>query len=75
MFKIKNSTSQSFNVDWTDLTKLARNAGIVGGSAALAYFISHLSSVNLGEYTVVLVPIISVVADLAYRWFKDNTPE
>lgn len=68
-------TSFAFSLNLTDVQKLIRDAGIVGGGAAIAYLISNLSSLNMGALTVVLVPVLSTVLNAVYKWFKDNSPE
>lgn len=75
IIKIKNDTSGKGSIDWTDVIKLGRDAGIVGGSAAVAYAMSHLTTLNLGESTVWLVPLFAVGLNLLYKWLKDNTPQ
>jgi len=65
--------SQKFSLDATDISKLGRNAVLVGISAALTYAASQLGNLELGALGPLLVPIISTVLDSAITWIKDNT--
>lgn len=74
LVKIKEDKSPSGKIDFTDLTKLGRDAAFVGGAAAASYMLTHVAGLDFGEYTVWLVPLISVGINLLYKWFKDNSP-
>lgn len=74
LIKIKEDTSPKFKIDWTDTKKVTRDAAIVGGAAAVAYMMSHLSGMNFGEASVWLIPAISIALNFAYKWLKDNSP-
>lgn len=68
-----NSTSPSGKLDLTDFKKLLRDATIVGVGAGLVYAAQNVASVNFGEYTPFLVPVVSFLIDGIYRYYRDNT--
>lgn len=67
--------STKFSLNAADVVKLLKNAALVAVSAALAYTAQHLSSLNLGPSTALVVPIIALVLDAMIKWVKDNTKE
>lgn len=75
IIKIKPDTSGANHIDFTDLQKLGVEAVFVGGSAAVAYMLSHVGGLDLGEATVWMVPLLTIGLNLAWKWLKDNTPK
>lgn len=69
------SDSPAGVADKVDALKAIRTAGLVGIAASLSYLVTHLSSVDLGEYATTLVPVVAFVLDYLYRLVKDNTPK
>lgn len=75
-FKIKSDgTSPQFSIDDNDIVKLLRDAGIIGLGAAVAYLMANISNLNLGDGTYILIPALSVLLNLIYKWIKDNSPK
>lgn len=74
-FKVKPGTSKAGQLDLTDAKKLGKDAAIVGACAAVAYLVSHIGGLNLGDSTALIVPILTFGLDMVYRWLKDNSPK
>lgn len=75
-FKIKQSnTSPSFSLDNNDLNKLIKDAGIVAAGAFIAYLMAHISDVNFGSNTFIIIPAISMLLNMIYKWIQNNSPE
>lgn len=71
MFKIKTDTSARNQLDMTDLSKVLRDASMVGLGAGIVYLMNHTADLNLGTGTAIGV---SVILNLLYKWIKDNSP-
>ena len=67
--------SKKFRLDMTYFVSLFRNAGLVGGAAALAYVAQNMSSLDLGTIGTLLVPVIAVGLDTAIKWMRDNSKD
>ena len=67
-------SSPQFNLDMTDATKLVKDAGIVGAGAALTYLIAHISSLDFGQYTLLIIPAISTGLNILLKWAQNNNP-
>ena len=63
--------SPSGSIDKKGLIKVVKGAGIVGGAAALAYILEALPGVNLGEYTPIIVGILSIVINFVRKWLMN----
>ena len=65
--------SKKFSLNWSDFAGVMKNAGLVGGAAALAYIAQNLTSLEIGSMGMIFIPIIAVGLDTAIKWMKDNT--
>jgi len=65
--------SPSFKLDLTDLWVVIRNAIFVALAAFLTVIINSIGELDLGQYTVILIPIVTVILDTILKWLKDNT--
>ena len=65
--------SKRFSLNGADVVKLLKNAGLVGGAAALTYIANNLGDLNLGTTLGLVVPIVAVALDSAIKWLKDGT--
>jgi len=66
------NTSGAFSLDLTDVKKLGIHALLVGVAAALTVAVDSLGSLNLGAYTAVVVPIVSIGLNTALKWIRAN---
>lgn len=66
------STSTAFSVNMVDVKKIAINALMTGATAVVLYLSGNLTSVDLGIYTPVVLPLISGTLDFVYRYLKSN---
>ena len=65
--------SKRFTLNCTDVVKLLKNAGLVGGAAALTYIANNIGQLDLGATMGLVVPIVAVALDSAIKWLKDGT--
>ena len=65
--------SKRFTLNGTDVVKLLKNAGLVGGAAALTYIANNIGQLDLGVTMGLVVPIVAVALDSAIKWLKDGT--
>ena len=67
--------SKKFTLNWADISKIGKNALLVGGAAALTYVAGSLDQIDLGTLGALFVPIVAVGLDTAIKWLKDNKNE
>ena len=67
--------SKKFTLNWADITKIGKNAALVGGAAALTYIAGNLDQIDLGTLGTLFVPIVAVGLDTPIKWLKDNKDE
>jgi len=65
--------SKSFALDLTDVAGLFKNALLVAIAAFLTTVVNSLGSLDLGGYTPLVVPMVTVILDTIIKWTKDNT--
>lgn len=65
-------TSSPGQLDKVDAVKLLKHVVVVSLSAGLTALAAKLNVINLGEYTVALVPVLSLCINAALKWLKDN---
>lgn len=65
--------SKRFTLNGADVVKLLKNAGLVGGAAALTYIANNIGQLDLGTTMGLVVPIVAVALDSAIKWLKDGT--
>lgn len=67
------SDSEAGKLNGTDWVKTLRDTSIVAGSAAVAYLLEKVPSMNFGEYQVMAIPALTFVLTTAMRFLRDNT--
>jgi len=67
--------SKKFTLNWADISKIGKNAILVGSAAALTYFSQNLEDINMGAMAALFVPIVAAGLDTAIKWLKDNKEE
>lgn len=70
-----NKGSTSFSLNTTDLVSVGKNALLVGLAAVLTYLGENLSSLDLGNMSALIVPVVVVVINTVVKWAKDNTKD
>jgi len=68
-----NNGSKSFELNWSDIATVGKNALLVGGAAALTVVAQNLHVIDLGTYGPVIVPMITIALDLTIKWMKNNS--
>ncbi len=66
------SLSSAFKFDFTDTLKVVRHAAIVAAAAGLTVVVNNVASLDLGPYTVVIIPVVSSALNALLRFVKDN---
>jgi hypothetical protein len=64
--------SKSFSLDMIDVWSLLKNALLVAVAAFLTALMNGLAHLDLGEYTALIVPMVTVVLDTVIKWAKNN---
>ena len=72
---MKNCGSTAFSLNATDLVLVGKNALLVGLAALLTYVGEHLTKIDLGNMSALVVPVVTIVINTAVKWVKDNTKE
>ena len=72
---MKNCGSTAFSLNATDLVSVGKNALLVGLAALLTYVGEHLTKIDLGNMSALVVPVVTIVINTAVKWVKDNTKE
>lgn len=58
----------------TDVVSLLKNAFLVAAAAFITAVMSGIGSLDLGAYTAVIIPIVTVALDTVLKWLKNNQP-
>lgn len=77
LFKIfnKQETSPTGKLDKVDAVKMLTNAAIMGVLAALAVVSDNIANLDLGNYTALAVPVLSLLVEAIVRTLKNNKKE
>lgn len=67
--------SAKFNLDAGDLVKVLKNGLLVAMAAFLTYIMNNIQVIDLGQYTALLIPIVTLVLDTIIKWAKDNSQD
>jgi|TARA_B100000085_G_C18168277_1_gene360475 hypothetical protein len=65
--------SKSFSLDVSDVAVLFKNALLVAVAAFLTTVMNSIGTLDLGAYTPLIVPMVTVVLDTLIKWTKDNS--
>jgi uncharacterized membrane protein YhhN len=65
--------SKSFSLDMTDAVSLLKNALLVAVAAFLTALVNGVGSLDLGSYTTLIIPMVTVALDTVLKWVKNNT--
>jgi len=65
--------SKSFALDVADVAVLFKNALLVAVAAFLTTIVNSIGSLDLGTYTPLVVPMVTVILDTIIKWTKDNS--
>lgn len=69
------SDSEAGKINTVDWHKTVRDTVIVAGSAAVAFLLEKLPSMNFGEMQPMVVPVLTFVLTFAMRFLRDNSTE
>ncbi|TRZ49330.1 MAG: hypothetical protein D4S01_08885 [Dehalococcoidia bacterium] len=68
--KVAIVASEKYSLNKADLLKISKGAGIAMGGALLAYLLQILPNVEFGEYTAVVVAILSILINAGLKYFN-----
>ena len=67
-----NSGSGTAELHSVDFIKSIRDGLIVGASAGLSYYLEKIPTLDMGQYTVLAVPVLTFLLTSAMRFLRDN---
>lgn len=67
--------SKKFSVNTLDLLNVVKNGGLVALAAFITYLMNNLHVIDLGQYTPLLIPVITLVLDTIVKWAKDGSKQ
>jgi hypothetical protein len=56
------------SVNGADLRSVGKGAIIAAAGAAVTFLIGALPGIDLGQYTVIIVPVASIVLNFIHKW-------
>lgn len=62
--------SEKFTLNKEDGLKIAKGAGIAIGGALLTYLLEVLPSIDFGNYTLILAPVLSILINAGLKFFS-----
>jgi len=57
------------------LMNVLKNGLLVAVAAFITYIMNNLHIIDLGTYTALVIPIVTLVLDTIVKWAKDNSKE
>lgn len=67
-----DDTSPGGKVNSTDIAKTLRTTVMVGVASALAYFLGNFDPQSFGNYSLILVPVLTAALEMLNKLLKDN---
>ena len=65
--------SDKFKINTGDLMNVLKNGLLVAVAAFITYIMNNLHIIDLGTYTALVIPIVTLVLDTIVKWAKDNS--
>ena len=62
--------SQKYQLNKQDGLKILRGAGYAVGGALCTYLLAEISNVDFGEYTAIVVSVMSVLLNAGVKYFR-----
>lgn len=67
--------SDKFKINTGDLMNVLKNGLLVAVGAFITYIMNNLHIIDLGTYTALVIPIVTLVLDTIVKWAKDNSKQ
>ena len=67
--------SDKFKINTGDLMGVLKNGLLVAVAAFITYIMNNLHIIDLGTYTALVIPIVTLVLDTIVKWAKDNSKQ
>jgi hypothetical protein len=67
--------SDKFKINTGDLLNVLKNGLLVAVAAFITYIMNNLHIIDLGMYTALVIPIVTLILDTVVKWAKDNSKE
>ena len=68
-------SSDKFKINTGDLMSVLKNGLLVAVAAFITYIMNNLHIIDLGTYTALVIPIVTLVLDTIVKWAKDNSKQ
>lgn len=62
--------SDKYTLNKQDGIRILRGAGYAIGGALVTFLLAELPNIDFGQYTIVIVPIMSVLLNAGVKFFK-----
>jgi len=67
--------SDKFKINTGDLMNVLKNGLLVAVAAFITYIMNNLHIIDLGTYTALVIPIVTLVLETIVKWAKDNSKQ
>jgi hypothetical protein len=67
--------SPRFSLSKQDAGKIAKGAGIAAGGAVLTYLLSELPNIDFGQYTPIVVALLSIIINASLKFIQEHRSE
>jgi hypothetical protein len=64
--------SPKYTFVWKDFEKVLVGAGIAAGGAAVTYLLEALPGMDMGQYTYILIPVISILLNALRKYLTET---
>lgn len=68
-----NEKSKRFSLNKLDYVKILTGAGVATAGALITYFLQVIGELDFGEYTILVVALASILANIARKFLSGQT--
>jgi hypothetical protein len=65
--------SKFFSLNVNDVIEIVKQALIVGLAAVLTFIAQHIGNIEMGESTLIVIPVVTAALNTIIRWLNDYT--
>lgn len=69
---VEAKVSKSFSINVQDLVSVGKHAAIVAAAAGLTALVNSLGNIQMGESTIILVPMVSMGLKAVIKWLETS---
>ena len=70
-----NGTFTYVDSSGISINRVIKNGLLVAVAAFITYIMNNLHVIDLGVYTALVIPIVTLVLDTVVKWAKDNSKQ